>query len=539
MGSTLNSVILYNLGWLRTFIEYQIAVNDLILALDVGTQSARAMLFDLRGELIAKARTPMTPYYSTQPGYAEQDPAYFWDSLASACRALWQMTPDAKAAVRGVALTTQRGTVIPLDADGEPLRPAISWLDQRRAEGVRPVGGLWGLAFRLVGMSGTVAYMQAEAEANWLAQNEPETLANTHKFVLLSGYLTRCLTGQIVDSVACQVGYVPFDYKALRWAAPSDWKWNALPLRRDQMPDLVPPGGILGEISAQAAAQSGIPAGLPLIAAAADKACEVLGAGGLTPEIGCIGYGTTATINMTFSRYVEAIPMIPPYPAAMPGAYTLETQITRGYWMVDWFKREFGEAEQRAAAERGIAPETLFDSLAASAPPGAAGLILQPFWSPGIKSPGPEARGAITGFDGRHGRAHLYRAILEGIAYALRDASERAERRSGVRLKELRVAGGGSQSVQAMQITADIFGLPAAQPHVYEASGLGAAIDAAVGLGLHRDFPTAIREMTRIGRVYEPDSARHSLYNDLFERVYKRLYSRLRPLYRNLQHIIG
>lgn len=497
------------------------------------------MLFDPRGTLIAKSRTPMTAYYSTQPGYAEQDAAYFWESLAAACRSLWQIAPHARAAVRGVALTTQRGTVIPLDRAGDPIRPAISWLDQRRAEGVRPVGGLWGLAFRLVGMSETVAYMQAEAEANWLALNEAQTLENTHKFVLLSGYLTRCLIGRVVDSVACQVGYLPFDYKRLCWAAPGDWKWRGLPLRRDQMPDLVPPGEVLGHISAEAAALTGIPAGLPLIAAAADKACEVLGAGCLTPEIGCIGYGTTATINMTFSRYIEGIPMIPPYPAAIPGRYTLESQITRGYWMIDWFKREFGEVEQRAAAEQGIAPETLFDALAAAAPPGAAGLILQPFWSPGIKIPGPEARGAITGFDGRHGRAHLYRAILEGIAYALRDAGERAERRSGVQMRELRVAGGGSQSVEAMQITADVFGLPAAQPHVYEASGLGAAIDAAVGLGLHPDFTAAVREMTHLGRVYEPDAGRHSLYNDLFERIYKRLYSRLKPLYQDLQHIIG
>ena len=121
-------------------------------------------------------------------------------------------------------------------------------------------------------------------------------------------------------------------------------------------------------------------------------------------------------------------------------------------------------------------------------PPGSLGLVLQPFWSPGLRVPGPEAKGAVIGFGDVHTRAHLYRSILEGLAYALREGAERTSKRSGVKITEMRVAGGGSQSDAAMQITADIFGLPTTRPHLYEASGLGAAIDAAVGLGLHPDF---------------------------------------------------
>jgi len=126
--------------------------------------------------------------------------------------------------------------------------------------------------------------------------------------------------------------------------------------------------------------------------------------------------------------------------------------------------------------------------------------MLQPYWTPGIKVPGPEAKGAMIGFGDVHTRAHMYRAILEGLAYALREGKERIEKRSGVAITELRISGGGSQSDAAMQLTADIFGLPTSRPHIYETSGLGAAIDAAVGLGLHPDFDTAIRAMTRIGK---------------------------------------
>ncbi len=156
---------------------------------------------------------------------------------------------------------------------------------------------------------------------------------------------------------------------------------------------------------------------------------------------------------------------------------------------------------------------------------------MQPFWSPGLRFPGPEARGAVIGFSDVHTRAHLYRAILEGLAYALREGAERTAKRSGVPITELRVAGGGSQSEAAMQLTADVFGLPASRPHVYEASGLGAAIDAAVGAGLHPDFESAIRAMTRRGATFEPDSKTHARYDELYKGVYKQMYKRLQPLY--------
>src|SRR5690606_9659674 len=168
-------------------------------------------------------------------------------------------------------------------------------------------------------------------------------------------------------------------------------------------------------------------------------------------------------------------------------------------------------------------------------PPGSMGLMLQPYWSPGLKVPGPEAKGAIIGFGDVHTRAHIYRAMLEGLAYALREGKERTEKRTRVPITELRVSGGGSQSNAAMQLTADVFGLPTARPHIYETSGLGAAIDAAVGLGLHPDFDAAIRSMTRIGQVFEPDSANQAVYDALYNQVYKKMYLRLQPLYKRLQ----
>jgi sugar (pentulose or hexulose) kinase len=402
-----------------------------------------------------------------------------------------------------------------------------------------PVSGLWGLGFRLRGVADLVARLQADAEANWVQVHQPEIWRKTHKFLLLSGYLTYKLCGQFVDSIGCQVGYIPFDYKRLAWSKRWDWKWQALPVTPEQLPTLAPPAAPLGEITREAAAATGLPAGLPLYAAAADKACEVLGAGALASHIGCLSFGTTATINMTRGQYVEIHPPVPPYPAAVPDAFNLEVQIYRGFWLVNWFKEEFGQPEQQAALARGVPPEALLDDLLDAAPPGALGLMLQPYWSPGVRMPGPEAKGAVIGFGDVHARSHVYRALIEGLCYALREGGEEIEKRTGDRMTELRVAGGGSQSDAVMQITADVFGLPVARPHVYEASGLGAAIDAAVGAGLHRDFATAINEMTHLGTVFDPVPANRRLYDQLYHRVYRRMYQQLKPLYSEIRAITG
>jgi sugar (pentulose or hexulose) kinase len=295
----------------------------------------------------------------------------------------------------------------------------------------------------------------------------------------------------------------------------------------------------LGSITTRASRETGIPEGLPLVAAAADKACEVIGSGSLESSIGCLSYGTTATINVTHKKYIEPIPLLPAYPAAVPDYHTIEVQVFRGYWMVNWFKEEFGHLEQQAAAEQGLTAEELFDRLVDEIPPGSMGLILQPYWTPGLKTPGPEAKGAVIGFGDIHTRGHLYRSILEGLAFALREGKERIERRSRTPITSLRVSGGGSQSRNAMQLTADIFGLPTAKPHLYETSGLGAAIDAAVGLGFHSDFKAAVKAMTRVGEVYEPDQKNQKLYDELYYAVYKKLYKRLKPFYERIRKITG
>ena len=156
-------------------------MKRVILSIDCGTQSMRTLLFSEDGTLLDSEQVEYAPYYSDNPGWAEQDPELFWNSLVAGCRALQTRCPEHMATIQGVGITTQRATMISVDKNGSPLRPAIIWLDQRRTEGLEPVGGLWGLAFRLAGMRETVAQFQAEAEVNWLQRHQPEVWNRTHK----------------------------------------------------------------------------------------------------------------------------------------------------------------------------------------------------------------------------------------------------------------------------------------------------------------------------------------------------------------------
>ena len=181
---------------------------DLILAIDNGTQSLKAIVFDLKGQLRNRVQVTFQPYVSPKPGWAEQDPDVFWDALCRACRSLWEDHKVPKEAIAGVALTTQRATVVNVDRNGTPLRPAILWLDQRKTPGLPPLKGPWQWLFKIIGQSDTIAYFRSEAEANWLATYQADVWDRTHKYLLLSGYLTYRLTGRFVDSSGCQVGYV-------------------------------------------------------------------------------------------------------------------------------------------------------------------------------------------------------------------------------------------------------------------------------------------------------------------------------------------
>lgn len=511
--------------------------DNAILAIDCGTQSLRVLLFSPNGELLAKAREIYTPYVSRRPGWAEQDPEIYWSALCKACNRLRQEHGDLLAGIAGVGVTSQRNTMISVDRRGTCLRPAILWLDQRKARSAIASAGLLKNALRLVRMDALVTGIQSEGKCNWIQQQQPRIWEATFKYLQVSGFLNYRLTGRFADATASQIGHLPFNYRKMRWARRFEPGAMLFPVEREKLPELVPPGDPLGTVTPRAARQTGIPAGVPVIACGSDKGCETLGCGIVDPTAASLSFGTTATVQTTSRRYFEPIRWMPAYPALMPGRYNPEVEIFRGYWMITWFKNEFAYREILEARDQGIPVEQILDRLLVRTPPGAMGLMAQPYWAPGLTL--PDAKGAIIGFGDVHTRAHVYRAIVEGLGFALYDGLARIEKAGGTKIRKAAVSGGASRSDEICRITADIFNLPMVKGKTHETSGLGAAIVTAVGTGIHASFEAALGCMVSEHKVFEPAPDRADLYRRLYRRVYCKIYKAMAPLYAEIKQITG
>jgi sugar (pentulose or hexulose) kinase len=508
-----------------------------ILAVDCGTQSLRVLLFSDGGALLAHAKQAYEPYFSARPGWAEQDPEIYWQSLCEACAQLKKRDRRLFDAVAGVGVATQRNSMINVDRNGKSLRPAILWLDQRKAAPVFAAKGplKWGL--KLLALDSVAAGLQAEGKCNWLRQNQPRLWDETFKYLQVSGFLNHRLTGRFADSLASQIGHIPFHYKKMRWAAPFELIARLFPIEREKLPDIVRPGEILGTVTTAAAESTGINAGIPVVACGSDKGCETVGSGVIEPGAVSLSLGTTATVQTTSSRYFEPIRFLPPYPAPIPGRYNPEVEIFRGYWMISWFKKEFAYKEVLEANEKGIAAEQLLDRHLTSTTPGAMGLLVQPYWGPGLGY--PFAKGAMIGFGDVHTKAHLYRAVIEGLGFALYDGLQRLQRAGKFSAQKAMVSGGASQSDEICKITADIFNLPLAKSQTHETAGLGAALVTAVGIGCYATFDEAVQNMVKVRQVFEPAAENVMLYQDLYENVYQKIYRALGPLYNRIKQITG
>jgi len=511
--------------------------DKVILSLDCGTQSLRALLFSPDGEPLDKAQIPYTPYFSEKPGWAEQDPEIYWKAACDACKRLSDYRPDLFSKIAGVGVTTQRNSMVNVDDHGNPLRPAIIWLDQRKARQVYIPRGLMKIIYKAIRMEEPIRKVQIDGKCNWLRQFQLDVWEKTHKYLQVSGFLNYRLTGEFRDSVASQIGHIPMNYKKLRWCSKRELNAKLFPVEPNKLPELVAPGEVIGTITKKASQETAIPQGTPVIACGSDKGCETIGMGVVEENAASLSFGTTATVQTTTNRYFEPLRFMPSYPAPIPGHYNPEVEIFRGYWMIAWFKNEFAYQEVLEANERGIEPEEVLNDLLAEVPAGSMGLMVQPYWGPGLKN--PSAKGAIIGFGDVHTKAHVYRAVIEGLGYALLDGLHNMERAGHFRAERVAVSGGGSQSDAICQITADIFDLPLLRGKTHETSGLGAAIVSSVGLGIHSSFESAIHKMVKYDAAFEPNPKNVALYRELYERVYRKMYQALRPLYRQTRDIIG
>ncbi len=510
--------------------------GDMVLTVDCGTQSLRTLIFDTYGNLLDMEKMEYLPYTSPRPGWAEQDAELFWQSLVSGCRNHKRRNPELFGRIAGIGVTAQRDTMVNLAEDGSVLRPAITWLDTRKAEGPYKPRFPMTQIYRAIGMDKVIRKTMRDTKCNWIRENQGDIWERTWKYVQVSGFLNYRLCGEPVDSVASMVGHIPMDARRRSWASPCSLKSKIFRVEEDKRYRLVEPGEVIGTVTARAAAETGLPEGLPVAACGSDKSCETLGMGCLDTSMASLSFGTTATVEVTTHRYFEPLPYLPAYCAAYPGAWVPEVEIYRGYWMIRWFRDELGHKEAEEACRKGILPEELLDRLLESDPPGCRGLMMQPYWGPGLKD--PQAKGSYIGFGDVHTRSSIYRATVEGLGYGLRDGLENLEKRGGFRCERVTVSGGGSKSDLICQISADIFNRPLVRGLTGETSGLGAAILTSAALGLHPSVDDAVAGMVRYGDTFSPRPAHSGLYNRLIG-VYRKIYPRMKNLYTEIQEITG
>ncbi len=508
-----------------------------ILALDCGTQSIRALLFSQKGELLCRAQVEYEPYFCINAGWAEQDPELYWNSLCTACQKLKQANPQLFESIAGVGVTSQRASMVNVDEKGIPLRPAVIWLDQRRSKAHWAQKGFLDLGFKIIGLKKRIADLQTQGKCNWIMQNQPEIWEKTHKYLLISGFLNHRLTGNFSDSVGSQIGHLPFDYKKQNWAKNYQLVKKLYPIENEKLPILVQPGELLGEITMEAAKLCGIKKGTPVIACGSDKGCETLGAGVINSKMASLSFGTTATIQILSKKYIELIRYMPAYPASYPGFFNPEIEIFRGFWMISWFKKQFAHKEVKEAKKLGIPAEEILNQCLERTQPGAMGLVVQPYWGPGLGH--PDAKGAMIGFGDVHTKDHVYRAVIEGLGFALFEGMEKIEKKTHTKIEQAAVSGGASQSDEICRITADIFNIPMVKGQTHETSGLGAAILVSKGIGLYPNLDEAVAGMVHVKKVFEPNVKHVQIYKNLYSKVYTKLYSALEPLYSQIRQITG
>ena len=505
----------------------------LALTIDLGTQSVRVALINSKGEIEAIVKNKYEQcYFSTENGYAEQNADFYYEYIIKSLKTLAGQNKDKLERIIGATISTFRDTSVQLDRDLKPIRPCILWLDQRMAQGKEKISLLHTVLYKISGMWETIRLNKCRTIANWLKENEPSTWSKTYKYVNISTYLTYKLTGNLVDSISNMTGHYPISFKSGKWLKDGALKADVFGIPRRMCFDIKEAGSILGNITDEVADMCGLPKGIKIIASGSDKACETIGLGCLDENKGAISYGTACTIEVSNNKYHEPEKFLPAYKAAIPNLFNMEVQVYRGYWMLTWFAKEFVNELSGTNSSKGPI-EQILNSKLGNVPPGSDGLVLQPYWGPGLSR--PLAKGAIVGFSDVHTRDHLYRAIIEGIAYALREGLESIEHSQMNKVKEFMISGGGSQSDEICQITADIFGRPVSRVQTNESTSLGAAICVFTAMGIFKNGKEAVENMVHIKQTFSPNEVFAQQYEYLYNNVYLKLYPSLKKVHWNIR----
>ena len=493
---------------------------SLVMGIDLGTSNAKTVLMDETGNIVSRASVDY-PLLTPHPGWAEQNPDDWWNALCDTSRQVIQSLKTHQPAysshdIKGVSLSGQMNSAILVDAGGVPVRRAIAWLDARSKRECDEANQQAGDLFRERALQ-VLNPVNTLGKILWLREHEPDHYNDARYALIQKDWIRFRLTGSFASDASDASISAAGDIYRWDW---SDEILDALEVRRDLFPPIVESSMVVGKITAEASAETGLPAGTPVCTGAGDMACMAVGGGVIKPGVVNVGIGT-AGHALAFADTISdaGYNQLWPICHAVKGKYIWLGCTYTGGRSLAWARDQFDEEFEDLTAQ------------AENAPVGSDGLFFMP-WFQGAATPNPDphARAGWLGLTLHHTKEHMIRALMEGVAYDLRHSLE-CFKRLGSQVDELRIGEGGAKSALWSRIQADIFGQDVRIMETQELSAIGAAIIAGVGVGLFSDFESACEKAIVLGETVRCDADRVRQYEQCYQR-YCELYPILKDWFR-------
>jgi len=504
---------------------------DYLVGIDLGSTSLKAVIYDTDGNAVAGGARPTERFNpdTDHPDWTVWQPQQIWGGAAEALREAVARLDD-PAGIKAVAVTGMGMDGVPIAEDGTWLYPFISWLDPRTQPQLQ-----WWLANigaeKTFSIGGNPVWaINAALRIRWMAENEPEILARTATWLLIEDFLNFMLCRRRATDYSMASCMMLFDQKTLDW---SDELLGLAGIDRRLMPDAHPSTTVLGEVTADAARATGLPAGTPVVLGGHDHLCGNLPVGAFRPGVVLDVTGTWETVSASKPEPVLT-------PQLRQTGLTVQAHVARGTWAawastpagecLEWFRKEYGLAESPRDETEGGTDWDYLIGAAKEAPPGAGGLLFLPHLS-GSTCPvvDPKSRGAFVGLRSMTTKAEMIRAIFEGLDYQFLDILQAVEGGLGLTAERIVAVGGATRNTFWMQNKADVSGVPVEAPQIEEATPLGAAMLAGIGVGIYNDELHAFEKVRRPGPVYEPNARLAETYAERFE-VYRQVYPSLKQI---------
>ncbi|MCH7747974.1 MAG: xylulokinase [Acidobacteria bacterium] len=495
-----------------------------VLGLDIGTTGSRAVIVNDAGTVLAGATEPHAPFESPQPGWAEQHPADWWRAARAAVARVVADDRVQSHDIRAVGLSGQmHGAVLENDAD-EVLRPAIIWCDQRTDAECRWLRDTIGAARVIELVSNPALTGFTLPKLLWVRTHEPQVWDEVRSVLLPKDYVRLQLTGERATDAADASGTLLFDVANRCWSTPM---LEATGIDATWLPAVYEGPEVTGRVTARAARDTGLPAGTPVVAGGGDQAAGAVGMGIVRPGTVSATIGTSGVVFAATDRPVlDPGGRVHTFCHAVPGRWHV-MGVTQGAGLsLRWFKDTFGAGP--AGADDGRDPYDRLCDEAAGAPPGAAGVLWTPYLM-GERTPhlDPHARAALVGLTASHTRAHIIRAVLEGVAFSLRDSFTVCAE-MGVPVHRIRLGGGGARSALWRQIQADVYGHQVEILAAEEGAAYGAALLAGVGAGVWNSVDDACDAVVRVRERIDPDPEASACLSEHYAR-FRAVYPALHP----------